>query len=802
MHAVGQIPDSPPRMSRFELVPFAVLLFIVFLHTQPILAGKADPFTASFKDYEPWKSQMTQAELERNQGIDDAVSQSYAWTVYAHECLRRGDFPLWNTRIFSGTPFVANRHTALFNPLLLVPLLFVPPIPALTFYYMIHYLIGGWFMYLFLKSLRLRRWVALFGAIAYMLQGAYIPWSELIIADLAYFPAILYYVERACSRRDRAGIVGFIVSFALLAVTGYPQNIVFMLYLVIFWLLFTKGPGIGAAVKRLAGLIAMLVPALLIGAMQHLPMLEFYRLSMRSYQEFQSGFEMSSRPENFSVYMAVLTMFFPTVFGDCQSTTAGVLPVSIMAMLNYAFAGVITAFASLFFPIVWRNRYARFFTVIWLVGLVIVLSNPVYQLAVRFLPGFRMSQLKPYFVVETSMIMVAAFVIDNVVGRIKIDRPLVRKLNIAFVLSIAALIGLCVVWLQVRLAPSFTPPEVLPPTGAIAGGTAVLAGVLTLGYLYSRGLGYRWLASGVILLELLNLVPYHLHFVSLVAKNRAVFETPSIRFLEDRMASDGPLRIYRDRHKVLRPNSPVIFGLDDMGGFDSLVSSTYANYFRFIDPAMVRDSRYIEIPGDPSVYGEPFWDFLGVRYLVSTTPMSALPSNWQPAWQGEVFVYENTSWLPRWFFVPKIVPVGTMEDGYEASRKIDPAREAVVEGIREDEAPASLVEGAEPNGDVSRGEVRVALYEADEARLAARCDRDSFLVFSDSWFPGWRAWVDGREVKVYRTDGVVKGIVVPGGEHEVRFEYDPISYRIGLVLVFLGIVLVITVVRPIRRLLG
>jgi uncharacterized membrane protein YfhO len=49
--------------------------------------------------------------------------------------------------------------------------------------------------------------------------------------------------------------------------------------------------------------------------------------------------------------------------------------------------------------------------------------------------------------------------------------------------------------------------------------------------------------------------------------------------------------------------------------------------------------------------------------------------------------------------------------------------------------------------------------------------------------------VDDVETKVYRTDGIIKGIVVPEGTHTIRFLYDPPLYKLGWALFVLGLIL-------------
>ena len=46
-------------------------------------------------------------------------------------------------------------------------------------------------------------------------------------------------------------------------------------------------------------------------------------------------------------------------------------------------------------------------------------------------------------------------------------------------------------------------------------------------------------------------------------------------------------------------------------------------------------------------------------------------------------------------------------------------------------------------------------------------------MFAETWFPGWRGWVDERSSPVRQIDGALLGIFVPAGSHAVRMSYRP-----------------------------
>ncbi len=56
---------------------------------------------------------------------------------------------------------------------------------------------------------------------------------------------------------------------------------------------------------------------------------------------------------------------------------------------------------------------------------------------------------------------------------------------------------------------------------------------------------------------------------------------------------------------------------------------------------------------------------------------------------------------------------------------------------------------------------------------------DGFVVLSDQFYPGWRAYVDGRESPIYRANYLFRAVPVPAGEHVVEFTYQPVSVGLG-----------------------
>jgi uncharacterized membrane protein YfhO len=63
--------------------------------------------------------------------------------------------------------------------------------------------------------------------------------------------------------------------------------------------------------------------------------------------------------------------------------------------------------------------------------------------------------------------------------------------------------------------------------------------------------------------------------------------------------------------------------------------------------------------------------------------------------------------------------------------------------------------------------------------LLVRAREKSLLVVSDTYYPGWKAFVNGKETKIYRADYAFRAIPLDAGTHRVEFIYDPISLKLG-----------------------
>ncbi|MCS6993953.1 MAG: YfhO family protein [Anaerolineales bacterium] len=160
-----------------------------------------------------------------------------------------------------------------------------------------------------------------------------------------------------------------------------------------------------------------------------------------------------------------------------------------------------------------------------------------------------------------------------------------------------------------------------------------------------------------------------------------------------------------------------------------------------------------------------------------------------PLWQGEaegdtalyrrvydapndITLYENRNALPRARFVERVIPVNGWGDVFYylwLAPEFDPSTTALAEGLPSEWTGLSL------------GEILEETYENETVTLRIRTNSQAFLVLADTWYPGWKAFIDGQETPIYKTYGTLRGISIGApGEHRIEFRFVPMSFYLGL----------------------
>jgi hypothetical protein len=804
------------------LLPVFLLVLLAALLLGPALWGDQAPLPgAQLRGMAPWAGAagVDPAQAPWNPLVWDAAAQFYPWRLFAARWIAQGVLPLWDPHQFCGTPFLANSQSALLYPpnwLIYLPLgLTVTRGMAIVAW--LHLALAGTFTFLWLRALGASRPAAFTAGVAYMLSGFAVTWLELptLLSVACWLPLLFLAVHRLIHRPDVRMALAAGVVVALILLGGHLQIAFYCLlgaglYGLVEWGRIGFRTRLTPPIHRhLAGraLFALALGACL-AAPQLLPAMELSRISHRVG---------SPTAEGFAAYVAyampvgnLITLFLPDFFGNPARG-------DFWGAGNYAeyagYIGVVSlflAFAALLHPR--RCPQTLFLGLLALFALAMATGSPLNALFYFGVPGFGQSgspgRILVLFCFATACL--AGLGLDVLLAT---DRsapvpgtallpPLAALLlwGLAFWGATAAAAAFLVrgpvpfslAWS--RCEPALTSALALVGISATILVVARLLAVRRVPALESASWLPRLLVPAIVALDLWSFAAGY----NPMAPSRWIYpQTEVTRLLAARQQEFPGARIMpvnRDwnltRHPgaVLPPNAALALGLEDIQGYDSLFMGRYkglANAASGGDSSPVENGNMVFFR-EP---GSPLLPLLGVRTIISARPLHNEASL---ATTEGVYLYDRPDALPRALLIEQAMSASTEEGELEALQRLADGGPAALRHTLI--VPAETGEDREP----SKVGVRSPLSEPKWRRIGpnaydvrVRADRLAWLLVTESWNPGWRAWIT-RDGRVERPVPVTRGhfgflaVRVEAGEGTVRLAYEPESFRRGLFLAGLG----------------
>jgi hypothetical protein len=179
----------------------------------------------------------------------------------------------------------------------------------------------------------------------------------------------------------------------------------------------------------------------------------------------------------------------------------------------------------------------------------------------------------------------------------------------------------------------------------------------------------------------------------------------------------------------------------------------------------------------------PVLDVLNVRYVLTRAAdvprLAAISKFRHIASLPDTEVFENTAVRPRFYFVRGVRQVASLAEAHDLIEhgQIDFRDTAVTD------RPIGMPPGDDSSAPGPRGAARVVgvvKYEPSRIELSLEASRASLLVLSETYYPGWKAWIDERPAAIHPVDIALRGVVVPAGAHQLRMEFRPVILPVSL----------------------
>jgi len=675
-------------------------------------------------------------------------SQFVPWRVLANDALLEGRLPLWTPLVGMGAPLMANLQSAVFYPPNLLALL-LPPEIAVSVLAVLHLSFAGVGMARLARRLELNDFGVAITGLAFCLSSYLTArlWFITINNAMAWLPWIVLAAS-PCATLKLKDLLILSALIALQLLAGHAQSSFYTLLIAgarLIWHSFAqtrKVPAADFAAKTLRVSVMFglaLAFALCLTAVQLLPTYELLRQSPRAdAAEYEFAMTYSLWPWRLFTFIA------PNFFGHPADH-------NYWGYATYweddGYMGLLPLMFALCIPYhVLRKsntEYALRTTSIFLLALasmsiLLALGNntPVYPFFYFYIPGFKLFQAPARLLIGYTFALSLLAGIGADAWKASERKRYWARLGIAGSL---AMMGLGVAGMFVM-----TDSRASTFASGVAGAavTAAVAFILVLTQ-PDQPNRWRWVALAFITLDLglaaVRLNPttdralYQLQPANLPATGRLyqyADDEYRVKFKEFfRFTSFDDIDPQTLRNSLL-PNLSVLNGAPSANNFDPLLT---ARYVRFVE-AMESSPQLLNLADVKTL----------VKPLQIITPRSVATTRLRVVYQARMATDEEAA------FAAVTAPT------------FDPDSEAILEPVESSQSGLAL--------DPNHFTAQVAL------------DRDGWVVLSDVYYPGWRAFVDGQPQPILRADYLFRAVAVPAGQHTVTFEYAPPSVTVGLVI--------------------
>ena len=711
-------------------------------------------------------------------------------------------FPLWNPYLMCGVPLIAEIQSGLFYPPNIVFRIFSLDI-ATNISLFIHLYLLALCTYYFGRQINISRAGALIAAAVFSFCGPV--FLRLFIGHhtdlytIAWIPAVFLIVNRIGNRPGRRNFIylGLILCLQILA--GHPQYLFYTIFFSWLYLLFVTRHLlhrnlIRSWVLHNVGFFFSICIAVLIALPQIIPVYEMLSLSPRKSLDISDVAKFSFPPQN------LLTFLTPLIFGDgVKIPYWGLYNLWEMCAYTGTMALLLSAIAIKHFK---KSSHVVFFLFLAVFAMIMALGEhtPLLKLFYHIFPGFKMfrGHSKVYIFCCFSIALLAG------IGYDALQRFSIRRDRRFFMPVLGGLV-LCLVLLLMIPYPalleetiksflsyvqndsrSYLPVPGVENTEFVH--AAIKQAVMSVRYflislflgiflvLLTIRFGSHWLLKTIIILFILtDLFIFGKTFVSSVDIHHWDLKQDALQFLS------------RDKNQY---RSAIITSFGPKYGVTSLLHQITGDY----PYVLSRYSRLYNLANRgkpiPSMKitsirrVSPIYNLLNLKYLVvNSNRLSNIPGYHEVYNDGILSILQNTYALNR-VYLPRRIKIVNEEN--EALRGIleipSISGEQII--IETDSAAKSSFEPENFSDREDQNEtVEIVEYSSNRIELRAHLASDSWVILTDTFYPGWKATIDGQfEATIVPANYIFRAIYVPKGLHKIVFQYKPTYFSVSLMV--------------------
>lgn len=189
-------------------------------------------------------------------------------------------------------------------------------------------------------------------------------------------------------------------------------------------------------------------------------------------------------------------------------------------------------------------------------------------------------------------------------------------------------------------------------------------------------------------------------------------------------------------------------------------------YQEMIDHHISKEMAYLQhqipaVQGDMTKINP---DSISVINMLNTKYFIFPTGNSQTAPLQNPYAYGNA------WFVENVKYVQNANEEIDALNTTVPTKTAVVSNDFK-----QVFNGVQTAFKDSLSTVKLTSYAPNALTYETSSSKDGVVVFSEIYYPGWQAYLDGQAVDHGRADYILRAMKVPAGKHKIEFKFDPQS---------------------------
>lgn len=717
--------------------------------------------------------------------------------LFKDSLLQNHTLPLWNPFIFSGSPFVGNPTSAMFYPLNILYLLF-PVRSVFGFMFAIDSFLIGVFTYLFARLIKLSFTPAITSAVTVMFSGALISLifaGHLINFDtFIWFPATLFCLELILQKKNFIFSILAGIPIGLSLLTGASQIAIYsLLSAAIYYFLRITFKTVEThnyflSLKLIIFFAVSCVLGIAFSAVQLIPAAEFSALSVRS-----NGVSLAFASDFFLHPKQIISFIFPYIFG-------APFDYSYWGKGNFwevnGYIGIVPLMLALCSLFLKRNKYILIFLAIAIFSLLYSFGKYgfIFQFFYNYIPAFKSFRVPGRFLYyyTFSMSILAGFGLQWFMQQNYIIKQKLRFIIIPFLTIFVAVVSFAVyIFLKTRTdALAIYEHIILKNSYATGINHNTLLALLEKDIIFFSAVCF-FLGLLILLFKkrLIDKIKFQLLIIIILFIDLFHFGLPLINTVDPVFLTKPPAIIQKIQHDkdIFRvfdmdgnlAQSMVNYRLENITGIHSLYLKQYRNFLWSI--GKYANEPYEGYIGIYKISHPQILNVLNVKYILTQEPLNIqslklitkekLPGNYPLFSLNPLtyYLYQNTDFLPRAYIVPYAL---TIQDKTKIIHKLtssdfNPKQYVILE------THEKFSKYGEPYKMVP-----IISREPNKIHLKALLAKPGFLVLSEIYYPGWKAYDNGKEVEVYRANYTLRSIYLKEGYHNITFIYNPPAYNI------------------------